>query len=180
MVDQAKKLIGTTRLSHAQTERLNEQDRARALAAEVVQGQERNAQLNAELERLHQQGAQATPAPAPRSAILSFLLLSGVRGGEQRTLRLHSTVEQVRLLMKIERGDWQRYQASIRPLVGGASWSPTDIKASSGRNAATIAVTISVRRLPPGDYILTLTGVAAAAQTAESQEIDRYFFRVSR
>lgn len=164
-------------LNRAEEEQASQQERARALQAEITRQQERNADLNAELERRRDQPQPAATAPPAQPGVLSFMLLAGVRGGEQRTLRLAPAAASVRLLMKIERGAWQQYQVSLRPLAGGASWSPTSVKAATGRDTTTIAVVVPARRLPPGDYILTLTATDASYQT---EELDRYFFRVSR
>ncbi|MDQ3012591.1 MAG: hypothetical protein M3X11_18005 [Acidobacteriota bacterium] len=171
----------------AQAERTIKEQRMRELENQIAQQRERNAQLGAELEQLRQEQRPATAsAVAPsHSTIFSFLLLPSVRASsEQQTLKLPPgagqvrqirQIRQIRLQMKIERRDYQRYQASLRAVDGGESWPATSIKASTDKDGATISVLIPAAKLKRGDYILTLTGIDDAG-TAE--EIDRYFFRV--
>lgn len=163
----------------AQAERTIKEQRMRELENQIAQQRERNAQLDAELGQLREEQriAAALPSvPPSRSTVFSFLLLPSVRASsEQQTLNLPPDAGQVRLQVKIERGDYRRYQASLRAVDGGESWSAPLIKASTDKDGATISVLIPAAKLKRGDYILTLTGIDDAG-TAE--EIDRYFFRV--
>jgi len=166
-------------LAQSQADRSAKEQRARELESQVAQQRERNSQLSAELEQLRaeQLRAAASPSPSPsRSTVFSFLLLPSVRAGsEQQTLKLPPDATQVRLQTKIERHEYQRYQASVRAVDGGESWQATSVKAATDKDGALVSVLIPAAKLKRGDYILTLTGVDA---TGTAEEIDRYFFRV--
>lgn len=145
---------------------------------QLAQQRARNEALNAELERLRQQPSPAAPIPAPRASVFSFLLLPTIRGGdEQPTLKIPSGAEQVRLQMKLERKDYPRYQISLRPVDGGATWELSRVNVASRRDGATVSVNLPAARLIRGDYILTLTGVDSSGAT---EQVNRYFFRVSK
>lgn len=167
-------------IAQSQAERSAKEQRARELETRIAEQYERNSQLSAELEQLRAEQrrvVEVPPAVPSGSTIFSFLLLPSVRAGsEQQTLKLPPNTSQVQLQTKIERSDYQRYQASVRAVDGGESWQATSVKASLIKNGALISVLIPAAKLTRGDYILTLTGVAADG-TAE--EIDRYFFRVA-
>lgn len=150
-------------------ERAAEQQRVRELEAQLAQQTQQNAELSSELAKLNER----LNAEAPKPTIFSFLLIPGVRGSEQQTLKLPSTAQQIRLQIKLEASDFPRYRASLRPLDGGAGWNPTSIS----KTGSTVFVTIPADKLRSGDYILTLTGVEAAGAT---EEINRYFFRLSK
>jgi hypothetical protein len=167
-------------LAQSQTEQRAREQRLRELEAQVAQQRDRNSQLSAELEQLReeQHGASSSIAPGPsRPTIFSYLLLPPVRAStEQQVLRIPANISQVQLRMKIERGDYQHYQASLRAVDGGGSWPAASVKASTDKGGVTVSVLIPAAKLARGDYILTLAGIDAGG-TAE--EIDRYFFRVS-
>lgn len=167
----------TQAASEAAIEQQQEQQRRRELESQIAQSQERNTLLNAELERLRQQQAHNVPPSTPtQTTLLSFLLLPAARGAsEQQIIKIPSGANQIRLRMRIERGDHQRYQVSLRPVDGGAAWSPSAVSASLGHTTANVSVTVPSGKLKTGDYILTLSGVNTAG---EQEEINRYFFRV--
>ncbi|MBP6821621.1 MAG: hypothetical protein KA368_08760 [Acidobacteria bacterium] len=151
-------------------ERIAELQRIRELENQIAQQTERNAELTAELARLNER-MNTKPTPTAAQTVFSFILLSGVRGSEQQTLNLPPGAEHVRLRIKLEADDFPRYRASLRPVDGGPSWTPSVTKTGS-----TISVKIPAQKLRKGDYILTLTGVNA---TGSTEEINRYSFRVA-
>jgi len=167
-------------IAQAQAEREAMQRRLGELENQVAQQREQNSRLSAELERLREEQRRAAPAnPEPaHSTVFSFLLLPSVRAGsEQQTLKLPPGAAEVQLRMTVGRGDYRRYRASLRSVDGGAEWQAPVVKASRGKDATTVAVTMPAGKFTSGDYILTLTGVDAGGAT---EEINRYSFRVNR
>lgn len=160
-------------IAKTEAERVAERQRLRELETQLAQQTERNAELNAELTKLNERLNAETNKPTSPSAIFSFLLIPGVRGGEQPTLKLPPGTQQIRLQMKLETDDFPRYRASLRPVDGGASWNQTSIS----KTGSTVSVTLPADKLRSGDYILTLTGVDA---TGTAEELNRYFFRLSK
>lgn len=175
----SERLRWRAQLEQAQTERAAAHQRARELAAQIAQQQERNIELSRELERLReeQRRALAATSPAAKPVLLSFLLLATVRGGsEQPVLKIPPGTAQVRLQMRLERNDYPRYRASLRPVDGGAAWDSASVSITSRKDGTVVSVRVPTARLIPGDYILTLTGVDASGAAEQS---NRYFFRVS-
>ncbi|MFN0107280.1 MAG: hypothetical protein ACKVZH_00375 [Blastocatellia bacterium] len=155
-------------IAKTETERVAEQERLRQLETLVAQQNQLNAELTNELERLRAESSKPTSQPS----VFSFVLLSGVRGGEQQTLKLPPDTNQIRLQMKLEADDFPRYRASLRPVDGGPSWTASSVT----KTGSTISVKIPASKLRNGDYILTLAGVDA---TGAIEEINRYSFRVA-
>lgn len=167
-------------LEQAQTERAAAAQRARDLAAQIAQQQERNTELSGELERLRekQRRTLAAPSPTAKPALLSFLLLATVRGGsEQPVLKIPPGIEQVRLQMPLERNDYSRYRVSLRPVDGGAAWDSASVSIAARKEGAVVSVRVPTARLTSDDYILTLSGIDASGA---AEQINRYFFRVSK
>ncbi len=159
-------------IARLQAERSAEQRRSGKLADQIAQQQEQNSQLNAELERLR---IENTPTTQP--TLFSFILLSGVRGGsEQQSLKIPAGTDLVRLLMKIENGNYRSYHASVRQIDGRGNWNQSVASSKQTDAGITVSVKIPANKLGNGDYILTLTGIDAAGST---EEINRYFFRVA-
>lgn len=152
-----------------QKERVAELNRRTELENQIAQQNQLNTELKAELERLRAESSKPTSPPS----VFSFVLLSGVRGGEQQTLKLPPGAQQIRLQVKLEADDFPRYRANLRPVDGGASRNPQSVS----KTGLTVFVTIPASQLNNGDYILTLTGVDA---TGATEEINRYFFRLSK
>lgn len=156
-----------------ETERTAERQRLRELENQLAQQNQLNSELSAELERLRTESSKPNSSPS----VFSFVLLSGVRGGEQPTLKLPPEIEQIRLQMKLESNDYSRYSASIRAVSGGQSLNSQPARATSNQTGTTVSVNFSASKLNSGDYILTLTGTDSAGTR---EEINRYFFRLSK
>ena len=77
----------------------------------------------------------------------------------------------VSLRMEIAKGDSRRFRASIRTVEGSQVWSRRSLKPGAG----VITVNVPAAKLPMADYILTLS---ATTPTGETEEINRYSFRV--
>lgn len=156
-----------------EAERTAERQRLRELENQLAQQNQLNSELSAELERLRAESSKPNSSPS----VFSFVLLSGVRGGEQQTLKLPPGIEQIRLQMKLESNDYSRYSASIREVGGGQSLNSQPTRATSNQTGTTVSVNFSASKLNSGDYILTLTGTDS---TGTREEINRYFFRLSK
>lgn len=160
-------------IARTEIERAAERERLRELEAQLAQQNLLNSELSAELERLRTESSKPSSPPS----MFSFVLLSGVRGGEQPTLKLPPGTEQIRLQMKLESNDYSRYSASIRPIGGGQSLNAQPARVTSSPNGTTVSVIVPAAKLSNGDYILTLTGTDS---TGAREEINRYFFRLGR
>jgi hypothetical protein len=163
----------------AQTERTFLKQRERELASrnqeyekEIADARQRNERLNAELEPLRQ-GRQAAP-----STVLSFPLAPApVRGEKPLPLTTISlSAGKAQLLMELTGADYANYQVSLQTVEGREILRRRTGKVRFGKYRAFATLPVNAGELGRGDYILILFG---RTSDGRSQEIDRYFFRVS-
>jgi hypothetical protein len=170
--------IATMR-NETQTERAFMKQRERELTSrnqgfekEIVDVSRRNEQLKAELERLRQRRPAATPT------VLSFLLAPAPVRGEkalsQSTIPL--LTGKARLLMDLDDNDYANCQVILQTVEGREILRRRTGKVRFGKDRVFAALPIEAGELTKGDYILILFGRTA---DGKSEEIDRYFFRVS-
>jgi hypothetical protein len=163
----------------AQTERAFLKQRERELASrnqefekELADVSRRNEQLKAELEQLRLR-RQAIP-----STFLSFLLAPAPVRGEkalpQSTIPL--SAGKAHLLMELNNNDYANYQAVLQTVEGREILRRRTGKVLFGKDRALATLPVKAGELTRGDYILILFGQTADGR---SEEIDRYFFRVS-
>jgi len=162
-------------LAALRSERAVKQERERELAEQIAAERERNDQLAAELEQLRESQTAAV-SETQRPAIFSFLLTASLMrgGGEPQRLTIPRGADQVELRMRQEANDYQTYQAVVRTVEGADVFSRRNIKP---RNGSTVVVKAPATKLSAGDYILTLSGLNSAGG---AEEVNRYFFRVSK
>jgi hypothetical protein len=115
---------------------------------------------------------QARP-PSVLSFFLSPVLAPRSEGEPQQQITISRETDLVRLRMKIEEGDARRFQAAIRAVEGTQVWNQRSLDPRSGE----ITINVPAHKLLLGDYILTLSATAPAGET---EEVNRYFFRVIR
>lgn len=166
-----------------------EEQRARELQRQIQEleqqlaGQRRNSEhLNAELSRLREELQKAeTPKASPtaeRPALLSVLLTPALvrSGGETQQITITHGTAQVQLRMKPDSSDYARFQVSLKSVEGAEILTRQAVRPATTRTGPVVAVSLPARLLPAGDYILTLSGLTT---TGESEEVNRYFFRVT-
>ena len=162
-------------LGRARSQLSDQQRREREIAGQLAAEREQSGRLKSELDRLLE--TLAPKPPQSRPSLLSFLLrpILSPRGGsaDQQQITIPRGTDLVRLRMEIAKGDSRRFQASIRAVGGSQVWSQRSIKPGSGA----IAVNVPADKLPMNDYILTLS---ATTSTGETEEINRYAFRILR
>jgi hypothetical protein len=157
-----------------------QQQRERAIADQLAAEREQSGQLKSELDRLREtigQRSSQQPGQARRPSILSFFLSPKLaprsEGGTHQQITISRETDLVRLQIKVEEGDSRRFRAAIRSVEGTQVLNQRSLDPRSGE----ITIDVPAHKLPLGDYFLTLT---AAAPTGETEEINRYFFRVIR
>jgi hypothetical protein len=162
-------------LGKARSQLSDQQRREREIESQLRAERVQSGRLKSELDRLLENLAPKPPQSPP--SIISFLLRSilAPRGGsaDQQQITIPRGTDLVRLRMVIAKGDSRRFQASVRAVGGSQVWSRRSLKPGSGA----ITVNIPADKLPMDDYILTLS---ATTPTGETEEINRYVFRVLR
>jgi hypothetical protein len=169
------------------------QEMERRAAAERARSGELLAQLEAERARPAPEagregdaGQQDRPSPgkaggqAPRPSVISFLLTPGlVRGGGSRTLQVPGGDSSVVLRLNVEGGAYRSYHAVIEFAGGQQVWRADSVRprrpAAAGGTIELPA--IPARALPPGDYVLLLSG---ERPDGEFEGVADYSFRVVR
>lgn len=157
------------RISELETRIAGERSRAEDLARKLDASREQETPP----ERL----AKAPAVQALRSA--TFLLTAGlVRGGSaSNRVAIPSQVELVRFELPLERGDYAIYRAVLADPDGRTLWSRNTLKPRSGKNGATVTVSLPPKLLPPGDFVFTLQGKTEAGGWEDAAD---YAFRVVR
>jgi hypothetical protein len=162
-----------------QTEREFLKQRERELASrnqeiekEIADLSQRNEQLKTEIEQLRQRGQAAAPT------VLSFLLTPAPVRVEkalpQSTISLLTGKAQ--LLMELANADYTNHRVILETVEGRKILRRRTGKVRFGRDRAFVALPVKAGELSRGDYILILFGHTSDGR---SEEIDRYFFRVS-
>jgi hypothetical protein len=162
-----------------QTERAFLKQRERELASrnqeiekEIADVRRRNEQLKAELEQLSRRRQSATPA------VLSFLLtpapVRSEKGLPQATIPL--LAGKARLLMELDDNNYANYQVILQTVEGREIFRRRTGKVRLGKDRQFATLPVRTGELTKGDYILILFGQTADGR---SEEIDRYFIRVS-
>jgi anti-sigma factor RsiW len=175
--------VDRSRLRHDQEQLManaqSQQNREAALSQELATAQDERKRLESEIQRLRvEPGGSPLPTPSteqnPRPTIYSLLLSPMlVRSGDNpQTATIPSQTDLVRLQMKVGEESASRFQVNVRTVEGRQIWEQ-QIK-PGGRNSIIIAQ-VPAKRLPVGDYILTLSAVTP---TGQQEEVNRYFFRV--
>lgn len=141
----------------------------------------RNEELIAELERLRVQKPETSPSlPSGAPASITFLLSSSLvrnEGNRMQELQIPPDAGLVRLKLPFTTGEYKKAQVSIRNVDAGPVWRQSGLNVQPGAGTSTVIAGVPAAKLPPGDYVLTLSGQTTAG---EAEEIDRYSFRVLR
>jgi hypothetical protein len=128
-----------------------------------------------------------TPPPPPlkrAQPVFAFLALSGAGGVRSsggngtKTLVLSENTTAARLRLAFEESDYAVNEAVARTVDGQEIWrgkAAGSVKAGSGPQSVTIE--IPGRRLPAGDYLITLSGTGT---TGTRETIEEYYFTVKR
>jgi hypothetical protein len=180
-------------LSQLRVERAALDERAQESERRAAAEQARNVELLAQLEGGRalpppegDAGGQDNPPPgkaaevAPRPSVLSFVLTPGlVRGGGARTLAVPDGTSSVALRLNVEAGTFQNYRAAVETADGRQVWRADSLKPrrSRGAGASVNLPAIPARSLPPGDYVLLLSGVRPDGAV---EGVADYSFRVVR
>jgi HAMP domain-containing protein len=173
----------TRQIDQLKTESSSQQQRAEQLETEIAAERDESDRLAGEIARMKEESqpeerAFQTSTGAARS-VLSFVLSPTLTrsGGDTQHLSLSKETAAVLLQMKVQQPVAQVFQIDLRTVDGVTVWSKASIKARQNKDSITVSATVPARKLEAGDYILTLSATNGAS---ESEEINRYFFRVSR
>lgn len=180
-------LLDRSRLRNQQeqlrAESQSKQNREEALSQQLANAKAESQKLESEIERLRvERNGNAQPPikqeriqlPTIYSLLLSPTLMRG--GDKTQTATVPPQTNLVRLQMKVDQKDARRFQVNIRTVEGRQVWEQ-QVKPPDNPGNSIISAQIPAGKLPMGDYILTLS---ATNPTGQPEEVNRYFFRVTR
>jgi hypothetical protein len=164
-------------LAETRTDTESRRNQEKTLSDQIAGAREQNARTSSELEQLRTQNtgqtshntAEQTPSPSILSFALSPVLVRG--SSDQQTVRIPTKVDMVRLQLTDNNSEARQFQISIRTVEGRIVWQQRNSRSGKG----TISAQVPGNKLPPGDYIATVSSVGP---TGSLEEINRYFFRV--
>ena len=173
-------------LAQIKTERALEKDHEETLGHQVAHVREQNSRLTSELERLRaekgtdeERTSGNLPEKNTRPRIFSFTLSSTLvrASGDQQVLIVPPDSEVVALQLKVDPSEKRRFNVTVATVEGDQIWKEQR-KLQLDRNGnGSIITSVPGKKLPVGDYILTLTAINSSGP---QEEINRYFFRVLR
>lgn len=158
------------------------QQRSQELEHELSAEGEHMDSLAAELDHLTEE--QPTTAGPQRDnsikrSVLSFVLspLLMRSGGEPQLVKIEKDIQAVLLTMNVQEPGERKFQVALRTVEGTQVWQRNQISAHKQQKGnSAISVSIPSNKLTAGDYVLTLS----AGNVGSLEEINRYFFRVSK
>jgi hypothetical protein len=156
-----------------------ERSRSEQLTAELQrekQQREQAEKLFVDLKRSRDQNDQSKSLP---SAVVSLMLLPvlarDISGGANELIVSRGT-STVRLKLGLEAADYSIYRAVIKN-AQGLQLTKTGLKPRRTSSGKILLVQVSSNRLPPGDYIVHVSGITSSG-TVES--VEDYAFRLRK
>lgn len=146
--------------------------------------QQQNERLSAEVGRLQNQPVPGQPTPSPEdlAGVVTLQLptsqvMSGAPGSATPTLKLSSDIKQVRLQFAPASGNYSRYQAVLQTADGRTILEQPNVIPRRRASTSLFTVSVSDDKLTSGEYILTLRGIKA---NAETDTLAKALFRVQK
>ena len=166
----------------AERARLTEQSNQLQRVADAERA--RNAELAAQLAERGPEPEQAANLPPkdvvqrPSEDIIAFNISPGsVRGSGGTKLGVPRSAKFIRLTLSFERpSSHQEYRAAIETADGNTVWRNDSFGSRSGLDRVSLP-SIPASALPPGDYVLLLSGKQA---DGNFEPVANYSFRISR
>ena len=153
--------------------------------------QELEKELNAQREQRDEMAAElailrenqpSTGGPQPnqdeKKSVVSFLLSPVLMRseGNPQVLKIPNETAAVTFKMNVQEPAGRSYEVGLRTVDGAQIWSRSSLKArQQEKDGGIVSVTIPSNKIPRNDYILTLSAINSSN---DSEEINRYFFRV--
>lgn len=163
-----------------QLDQLNEEQRLlmAQLAAELKDEQGKSARAQQLLEELRQsQNANVESAPQRTPTLAALTLFPGlIRGDGGQGLRISPGLSRAQLRIVLENGDHPRYEVVVKRVEGAEVFRQEGLKARKARSGSSLIVQIPAAHLPPGDYLVAVSG---AITSASYEHIRNYSFRVT-
>jgi hypothetical protein len=152
----------------------SERRRSEELVARLNQEKQQREQTDESLRQL----SETPETPAPKPVIAALTLLPGLsRGaGDKPRLALPENARLVRLNIGVEPEEpYKTFAVELRTISGRSVWNRENLTAPERRGARAIGLTLPATVVKPGEYELTLKGVAEGGRT---EDVGFYYFTV--
>lgn len=90
---------------------------------------------------------------------------------------LTTDIQQLRLELKLQGEDYQKYRIEVKTVEGKSIWNEVNLRARQRAGENRLVATLQARQLPEGDYLVTLSGASAGGGY---EEMATYYFTVLR
>ena len=154
----------------------SERRRSEELASRLNQEKQQREQTDESLRQL----SETAETPAPKPIIAALTLLPGLsRGaGDKPRLVLPENARLVRLQIGVEPEEpYKTYAVELRTVSGRSVWNRENLTVRDRRGARAIGLTLPATVVRPGEYELTLKGVAEGGRT---EDVGFYYFTVTK
>ena len=154
----------------------SERQRSEELASRLNQEKQQREQTDESLRQL----SETAETPAPKPVIAALTLLPGIsRGaGDKPRLALPENARLIRLNIGVEPEEpYKTYAVELRTVSGRSVWNRENLTARERRGARAIGLTLPATVIRPGEYELTLKGVAEGGRT---EDVGFYYFTVTK
>ena len=159
----------------------SERLRNEQLSAELRRQQELLADESRKLQEAREAQARQQTAGAQtlRQRVATFVALALTPGvmrdsGELKKVSLSPDIREVRVRLDLAAGGHSSYRAALLTADEREVWTARGLRAAGAKY---VQVNIPARLIKPDDYRILLSGVTSAG---EVDELDNYYFRVSR
>ena len=116
-------------------------------------------------------------SPSILASTVSFLLMpGGSRGpGAVSDLRFAPDAQTAELRLLLAKAEYYSYNVTVKIADGQLVTTKKGIKPRKTGSGFLVAISVPVRRLPPGDYVAHVAGLTS---TGQAEGVDDYSFRV--
>jgi hypothetical protein len=178
MLVQNRRLRGD--LARSETTRSIADARERTLQGQLADARRAATELSGEVDRLRAEPRRPYRPAAVPSIVSLLLTVSGVRSsdtGAPKTVRVLPGTMAVRVQLVLGERAYPTYAFTVKQIGGGDVFSSGRLRPEGTAARARVGATIPAKRLPRGDYLLTLAGERAGGTR---DEVSQILFRVDR
>lgn len=134
-------------------------------------------QLTEDRKALEERLRREERSPSILASTVSFLLMpGGSRGpGAGSDLKFAPGAQTAQLKLALKKADYRSYIVTVKTVDERVVTTKKRIRPSKTSSGSMLAISVPVRRLPPGDYVAHVAGLTSSGQV---EGVDDYQFRV--
>ena len=181
-ISRLQKALGQAGPRDAQSQLTEMGARNSELAAALQHEQTQRNLLEQQVANLKTGEGTGHPSPSPsqlQPALLSFALTPGLLRdmGSSQKFNIPASSSAVEFHLTLAQEDYPKYHAVLLRVEGEEIWAQTWLRVEGTAQNQPLQLILPAKLLPPGDYVLKLSGISASG---ESEDAGKYYFRVIR